>query len=155
MTGSTCVRQARFFHFQRIRPGRILFLAFLTLISKAVLLQAQLMDISIDSTQQKISAYLENAPLDRVIEKIKQEKRIWIKGQGYLEGRKISVEFKALPFEKGLKRLLSTVNHAIVFNPDGSVSGVIIVKTEDSKWTRSPASARQPRRRLPHSYRRR
>jgi hypothetical protein len=106
-----------------------------------------------DPTDQTMSVDIKQAPLKSVIDRIKAKKRIWVKGAYYLSDNHISVKFKDLTIEEGMKRILSTINHSLMFDQKGNLLGVVIVKTRDSKWTRSSASSGRSRRRP--GYRRR
>ncbi len=122
-------------------------LAALLTLALPFLIYAQSIKISIEPETQRVSASINNAPLKQIIERIKVKKQLWVKGEHHLEGRDLSVEFEDLSLEKALKRILARVNHSFVYDRNGGISGVIIVKTEDSKWIRSSTPSR--RRRIP------
>jgi len=100
-----------------------------------------------------MSAHINQAPLKSVAESIKQKQDIWIKGDHYLEDKKISVEFDNLPIKNGIKRIFSTLNHSLMFDQDGKLLGIFIVGTQEKKWNRSSAAYRKQRRRPPHRRR--
>ena len=73
-----------------------------------------------------ISADFENVPLARVLSQLKDHNNIWIKCNESLLDKKISVRFKSLSLEEGLNRILGFINHALIYNSDGSLKGIIL-----------------------------
>lgn len=101
-----------------------------------------------------MSADIEEAPVKAVIEKIKEERGIWVKGSHHLTDQRFSVDFEDLPVQDGLERILSRMNHSLLFDQYGKLLGVIILGTSDRKWSRGRRRSVAPRR-VPRRYRRR
>jgi hypothetical protein len=74
-----------------------------------------------------MSANLSNVSLEAVLEGIRKDHGIWYKTDVPLSGEKISLQFDGLPVEKGFKRILSGMNHVLVYDAKkGGVAGVVI-----------------------------
>jgi len=105
-----------------------------------------------------ISAHIEGGLLKAVIEKVKLGKRIWFKGKESLFEAKISVKFKDLPIQDGLKRILSKMNYSLVFDQDSKLLGVIILgeseSIRDGRRSRTVPPKRTPPRKIPKRNRR-
>ena len=99
---------------------------------------------------ETLSANLTGVPLKDIAEKLEKEIGVFFKGDASLFNEKISVRFKNLSSEKGLKRILCRINYSLVFDGDGWVVGVIVlgraapgdntVKRSDSIADRKPVS---------------
>ena len=76
---------------------------------------------------QIMSAELQGVSLKVILEKFKREKGIWFKGDEALLEEKVSVRFKDLPLQEGLSRILSWVNHTLVFDQDKRLVGLFIL----------------------------
>ncbi len=79
--------------------------------------------------QRRLSANIKETPLRAVLDRIKQQKRIWI-DTGFMRNsslldEQISVRFRDLPIQDGLERILSGMNHCLIFDED-SVVGVML-----------------------------
>jgi hypothetical protein len=120
--------------------------------SKSSSVAAERLKISFDSDKRTISADIKQASLESVIEKIGKEKGIWVKGSQYLSGKIISVEFEDLSIKEAMTRILYELNHSLMFDQKGKLLGVIMVRTDDSKWRRSSIA---PRRKFQRRSRRR
>ena len=74
-----------------------------------------------------LSADLKNIPLEFILEKLERERGIWFRGNVSLFEEEITVQFKDLSFQDGLKRILSSMNYCLLFDQDRKLNGVIIV----------------------------
>lgn len=83
-------------------------------------------DVNIFFKNDKISADLINTPLNQVLIKIEKEKKIWFKGKEELLNKNISLNFKPLPVQEGLKRILSHLNYSFIFNKNKNLEGIMI-----------------------------
>jgi len=84
--------------------------------------------IRLEFKDQNLSADIEETPLKAIIEKIKKQKGIWFKGKESLLTEKVSVRFKDLPIQDGLKQILSTLNYSLIFDKQNSLIGVIVLE---------------------------
>ncbi len=84
-------------------------------------------DIGLKMKGECISADLEMVPLKEIFEKISEAKGVWFRCDESLFNRKVSVFFKDLPLEKGLKRLLGPLNYCLLFSDSTKLVGVIIL----------------------------
>ena len=73
-----------------------------------------------------ISANLKEIPLGEILDQIKEHGNIWFKGDEALLEEKVSVQFKDLPLEEGVKRILASINHVLVFDAKGGLEGLIL-----------------------------
>lgn len=73
-----------------------------------------------------MSADLNEALLSNALGKIMKEKGIWVKGDESLLDHKVSVEFKERSFKEGLQKILSGLNHSLVYDKSDQVVGVFI-----------------------------
>ena len=83
--------------------------------------------IELEFQENVFSAHIKNATLPAVVEKIKTEMDVWVKGKRRLPSKKYSVEFENLPLSEGLKRILSTTNHCLFFDENGDLEGIFIL----------------------------
>lgn len=74
-----------------------------------------------------LSANLDEVPLKVVLEKISREKGIWIKGKGSVLEGKVSLQFRDLSLQDGLRRILAQCNHILVFNRAGRLIELYII----------------------------
>jgi hypothetical protein len=76
---------------------------------------------------ETMSVSLTNVSLEAVLEDIWKNHGIWYQTDVPLSGEKISLQFDALPVEKGFKRILGGMNHVLVFDAKkGDVIGLVI-----------------------------
>lgn len=106
--------------------------------------------IQLDFRNNALSAHIEDAPLPAVIAEIKEEQNIWVKGMQRLPQREYSVEFENIPLTEGLERILSPINHCLVFDSDGALEGIVILSSPSAstrvskkKSIRSPVDAKK------------
>jgi len=74
-----------------------------------------------------LSANLNGACLEEILEKLEREKGISWKGDSSLLEEKITVQFKDLSLDEGVKRILRSMNHYLIFDADERLAGVIII----------------------------
>ncbi|MCP4109532.1 MAG: hypothetical protein GY749_29095 [Desulfobacteraceae bacterium] len=77
--------------------------------------------------EQLLSVHFDKVPLKLIFEKIGKEKGVWFGGDEAIFEEKISVQFKELSLEEGLKRILAFMNYSLMFDQDGKLNGVVIV----------------------------
>ena len=92
--------------------------------------RAKRVDIHFD--QMRLSAELNNVPLETICYKISQERGIWFKAFVSLAKVHVSVQFKDLSMEAALKRILSATNYSLVFDETEAIIGVIIIDNKTS-----------------------
>jgi hypothetical protein len=113
--------------------------------------------IELDFNNQTLSASIKSAPIRTVIAEIEEEKgvwfKLWLKGENSILDEKVSVRFKNLPVKEALKRIFSPINHSLVFDQDGTLSGVVLFGKPEPRrdWSRR---RRVTPRRTPSRYRR-
>jgi len=100
-------------------------LVFFVLASFSYALSGEKM-ISLILNGQTISAELEEVSLRLVLEQLRRERGIWFKGDESLLDKKLSVRFSNLPLEKGLRKILSDIDHVLVYDRDQRVAGLLI-----------------------------
>ncbi len=76
---------------------------------------------------ETLSANLKEVPLKTVLDKIREEKGIWIEGKESVLEKKVSLEFRGLSLQDGLKRVLASMNYSLVFDLEKNLVGVIII----------------------------
>jgi hypothetical protein len=106
--------------------------------------------------QGRMTANIKNTPLTAVLDRIKQQRKIYF-DKGFMKDpslldNDISLQFKKLPVQDGLERILSGINHSLILKGD-SVEGVMLLG-EPGKRTYRP-SRRTVRRRTPRRSSRR
>ena len=101
-------------------------------------------------TSSTLSAKIERASLKGVIAKIKEEKviwfKFWFKSSEQLLNEQVSVRFKSLPLQDALERILSGLNHSLIFDKDGDLLGVILLGKSKKRIIRSRRWVITPRR---------
>jgi hypothetical protein len=85
------------------------------------------LDTNLKFEGQNFSANLKKASLKAVLRKIESRKGIWFKGRDSLLDREISVQFRNLSLQDGLKRILFSTNYCLVFDHQRKLSGVILI----------------------------
>lgn len=91
----------------------------------------------------RISVDLQDADVLSVAKDIERQTGITFKGDESLLEEKISVSFKDLPLEQGIKRILTNLNYSLVFDSRGEVSEVKLM-SEGTSASASPSQVRQP-----------
>ena len=110
--------------------------------------------VDLDFGNRSLSANIREAPLRAVIGEIKKEKegiwfRIWLKGGKVSLDEKVSVQFKDLPIRNALKRILSKMNHSLIFDNHGKLLGVFLLGKPARARDRSRRRGVAPKRRTP------
>ena len=80
-----------------------------------------------------ISAHLEDFPLGEILNELKRRNNTWFKGPESLLEEKITVKFKDLPVEDGVKRILHSISHALVYNANGRLAGLILFRKSNKR----------------------
>ena len=110
---------------------------------------AQEGNIYLRFAEHAFTARIEDAPLETVIDRIKEERDIWFRvwSRGSLEGEKISVTFSDLSIKDGLERILSSMNYSLFFDESGVVGVMLLGKSDKTtRSTRTPTRRQAPRR---------
>jgi hypothetical protein len=92
-------------------------------------------DIDISFNGQSISADIQSVSLRLILETFNREKKIWFKGSEAILNTKISVRFRDLSTEEGLKKILSKVDHACFYNHNKQLVGLFVVTKGNSVLT--------------------
>jgi len=114
---------------------------------------AQAGEISLDFRGKTCSANVDQVPLRQVLDRIKKERGVWYKAWSTSQpalDEEISVHFEGLPIKEGMERLLSDVNHTLVFEGSRLVGVMIFGKPSATGYTGRPQrrpSSRSTRRR--------
>ena len=88
-------------------------------------------EIDLELRGQAMSAELQGVSLRLVLEKLEREKGIWFKGDESVLEEEVSIRFKDLPLYEGLRRILSHINHVLVFDGDNGLVGLFILGKKD------------------------
>ena len=110
---------------------------------------AQEGNIYLRFTEHAFTARIEDASLETVIDRIKEERDIWFRvwSKESLEDEKISVTFNDLSIKDGLERILSSMNHTLFFDQSGVVGVMLLGKADKTgRSRRTPTPRRTPRR---------
>lgn len=117
------------------------------------LVQAEGGKIEIAFKDDRISATIEGGSLRNIAERFKAEKGIRIKGKESILEEEVSVKFKDLPIEEGLKRIFSKMSYSLIFDQDGKVmEATLFGKVEGVQKMRGPSTPskrKRPPRRIP------
>ena len=93
----------------------------------------------------KMSADIDEVNLKDVFKRINAQKGFFFRGDSSVLDSKISIRFKNLSYQDGLKRILSHINHILLFDRNKEPSGVIIVGDGVS---RKPISGKRSNRNI-------
>jgi hypothetical protein len=74
-----------------------------------------------------LSVNLKDVPLRSVVDSLKEKGNISFTADQALLDEKVSVQFKGLSLEDGIKRILSQMNYVLIFGKEGQVSGVRVL----------------------------
>jgi len=58
---------------------------------------------------------------------LESEKEIWFRGDPSLLEKEVTVHFTELPFEEGLKRILTSMNYSFIYDRNERLTGLIII----------------------------
>lgn len=108
--------------------------------------------------KQRLSANIKNTSLEAVLDKIKDKKNIWFE-TGFMRDSSlldddISVQFRNLSVQDGLERILSGINHSLMFKGN-SVVGVMLFGRPGKRTYRGKRQTASPRRTTPRRSSRR
>ena len=103
--------------------------------------------------KQTVSAKIDQTPVKAVIERICNQKGIWIKGKKNIPDTLYSVNFEGIQLRRALERILSScsINYCLVLGASRRIRGLIFLPGEKKRTrpTRRPVRrpSRRPRRR--------
>ena len=83
-------------------------------------------NVSLNFQESTFTAFLEEVPLENVIEKVRKETGIWIRAPNSLLDERISVQFENLSIQQGLKRILRGMNYSFLFDQDSNLLGAFV-----------------------------
>jgi hypothetical protein len=100
----------------------------------------------------RVTANIKNTPLKAVLNRIKEQRSIYF-DNGFMRDpslldNDVSVQFTNLPIQNGLERILSGINHSLIFKGD-RVEGVMLLGEPGKRIYRPPrpiVRRRTPRR---------
>lgn len=95
-------------------------------------------DIDLQFRGQIMSAELQAVPLRLILEKLQREKGIWFKGDESVLEKPVSIWFKDLPLQEGLRRILSGFDHVLLFEEDRGLVGLFLLGTKGSGGLEPP-----------------
>jgi hypothetical protein len=87
--------------------------------------------IGLKLTGEAMSAELQGVSLRLILERLEEEKGIWFKGDESALDESISIRFEDLPLHEGLRRILSNINHVLVFDRERGLVGLFILGKKD------------------------
>jgi len=126
--------------------------AFVLFFSAPNLASAESRSLELNLSEQTLSAKIKEAPLRDVIATMQKKGvwfKLWLKDKESVLNERVSVTFKGLPVQQGLERILSTLNHCLVFDHNGHLTGVILLGKPDKRTTFGTRRPRAPRRYSP------
>jgi len=88
-------------------------------------------ELDVDFQGQIMSAELQGVSLRLILERLEREKGIWFKGDQSALEESISVRFDNIPLHEGLRRILSNINHVLVFDQERGLVGLFILGKKD------------------------
>jgi len=88
-------------------------------------------EIALEFHGQIMSAELQGVSLRLILERLEREKGIWFKGDQSALEESISVRFDNIPLHEGLRRILSNINHVLVFDQERGLVGLFILGKQD------------------------
>jgi hypothetical protein len=102
--------------------------------------------------QGRVTANIKNTPLKAILNQIKKQRSIYF-DKGFMRDpslldNDVSVQFTNLPIRNGLERILSGINHSLIFKGD-RVEGVMLLGEPGKRIyrpTRQTFQRRTPRR---------
>ena len=88
---------------------------------------AQSASIGLTFKGDALSANLKGVCLEEILEKLEREKGISWKGNSSLLEEEVTVQFKNLSLDEGVKRILRSMNHYLIFDAGERLAGIIII----------------------------
>ena len=107
---------------------QILLLAVFLLTASIPSLYAQ-DSMQIELKGKTISAEIKNVPAGKVLQYLKEHNILWFQGDEPLLNKKISTSFENLSLTEGLRRILISFNHAMIFDKAGNLRGLVLVES--------------------------
>ena len=101
--------------------------SFVSVLSCLFLLAASAYAENVTIRDGRMSADLKEASLVGIAKDIENQAGISFKGDESLLEETVSVSFKDLPLEDGIKRILANLNYSLMFDDLGKISTVIIM----------------------------
>lgn len=104
--------------------------------------------LRLDFNEGTLTADIEDTPLRAVFDAISKQEGIRFqtkKGAGFLLNEEISVQFKELPMQDALGRILAGMNHCLVFRGDSIFRVMLFGKVKKKRYT-GRRRTRRPRR---------
>jgi hypothetical protein len=99
-----------------------------------------------------MSADIEGAPLKLVLDEIKEKRGVWYDARSMKDSsildEDISLHFRQVPLQEGLRRILTGINHSIVFQ-GSSVEGIMLFGKPRKETYRGRRGITRPRRTVP------
>jgi hypothetical protein len=92
----------------------------------------------------RISVDLKEASLVSVARDIERQSGISFKGDESLVEESVSLAFKDLPLEQGIKRILATVNYSLLYDSRGEISEVMIMSEGSAPAGSQPQIRKAP-----------
>ena len=128
----------------------VLFLSLIVLLFLRGVVSAQEKRLYLAFDQGRLTANIKNTPLKAVLDRIKEQRSIYF-DKGFMRDpslldNDVSVQFTNLPIRNGLERILSGINHSLIFKGD-RVEGVMLLGEPGKRIYRPPS--RIVRRRTP------
>jgi hypothetical protein len=107
--------------------------------------------LDLDFKKRKLTARIKNTPLKAVLKEIKEEKDIWFDA-GYMRDKSllnkdVSVRFSDVNIDEGLDRILSGINHSLLFRGNKVVGVMLLGKPSTKTYRRRRTTRRRPVRR--------
>ena len=96
---------------------------------------AQCKNFFLKCNNNNISADLKDVNLKDVLDEIKSRKGIWCEGETELLKKNITLKFDDLSLAEGIKRLLRSYNHALIYNKKGELNGIVIIDGSGAEST--------------------
>jgi len=73
-----------------------------------------------------LSAELKDVPLKEVFQYVQDASGIWFRGDESLLEQEVSTNFEKMELDEGLRRILFSLNHAMIFDAKGNLAGVFL-----------------------------
>ena len=129
----------------------VLFVSLFELLFLCGIVSAQERRLYLTFDQGKVTANIKNTPLQAVLDRIKQQRRIYFDTgfmrESSLLDNDISVQFTNLPVQNGLKRILSGINHSLILKEHGVVGVMLLGKPGKRRYRPSRRVVRRTSRR--------
>jgi hypothetical protein len=84
--------------------------------------------VHLECNGELISVDINQAPLKDVLSQLKVQNGIWFQGDDTLLNHKVTTRFEKMVLIEGLKKILLSINHAMIFDKTGTLRGIVLVK---------------------------